>query len=101
MSLQEEIAALDRIARSAPYSLEDAATRYAWVWLYGERARDARGERSRHIHAMPDLSSGIVEAQADGSLCLRVNINIVLPQPVQHIMATMTIGDEDERESDD
>ena len=64
MSLQDEIAALDRIARSAPYSLEDAASRYAWVWLYGEMAQDARGERTRHAR----VTVGDVRTNEAGAL---------------------------------
>lgn len=49
MTLEEEIAVLDRLKASPPYSMEDAQRRLAWVWLYGETAKSARREREMYL----------------------------------------------------
>ena len=40
--LAAEIAALNRIATSRVYCMDEASRRYAWIWVYGGTAREAR-----------------------------------------------------------
>ena len=43
--LAAEAAALDRIAASRIYCMDEASRRYAWLWIYGGTAREARAGR--------------------------------------------------------
>jgi hypothetical protein len=43
-NVDAEIRAMHRIMSRPPYDMDLAARRYATVWLYGDKARDVRGE---------------------------------------------------------
>ena len=43
--LAAELTALDRIAVSRIYCMDEASRRYAWLWVYGGTAREARAGR--------------------------------------------------------